>query len=640
MMDQTSLTIPINKLIVCRSPAEISLLDRVRREPDCCYLVGSDDIRVHREMEKYPWIQGVCWLEQMESFYGVAPEVIKFLEIINQWLASLGDNRHGIPPELLFWIRHCEGGMTTQRIQDLLLLIRSYQYLLDTCSISSIIILSHPQTEWEDQVLAKVGQSKGLKVEIIGCLRPSILKAKLVSWLKLLAREPYAIYSILRTRLRPGFQTREANDLKRPIAFQLCSSEDRHAENIIPLMKALKDKDQAVVAFRWQVAARGDVLQKESLPAADLEKWVSFTSLWEAPYRVFLTWKRARERREELLANPELSFRGVPVGPLLWPSVRYFFAAELSQRYRFLQAVKIYLAGQLPKAIKIWGGGILPEGHIVLKNLPKTPRPLIFNWFFGTVLDNPYESGLSSIDLFLAAGQAQKKYFERHGVPPERIALVGMSRYDHLYTFKKEFKKSYSLSFLNISDDFSYYILFDSNATLRGYLSAQEQLSVTEALLEFAGQHPEVALLVKPHPSHRSGTLEGLIDSFSLPNVFLIEKKMLPYHALNAADLLITKLSMIGLDAMLLSRPVLAVVLDGEEHFKIYGGAVENISSLATLKEILTMLVSEAGKKEAWVRDQMQRQKAFLEFFLGDPSSFSSAKMGAEALEEFLRNNN
>jgi hypothetical protein len=82
------------------------------------------------------------------------------------------------------------------------------------------------------------------------------------------------------------------------------------------------------------------------------------------------------------------------------------------------------------------------------------------------------------------------------------------------------------------------------------------------------------------------------------------------------------------------------VVLDGEEHFKIHGEAVENISSLAALKEILTMLVSEAGKKEAWVRDQMQRQKAFLEFFLGNPASFSSAKMGAEALDEFLRNNN
>jgi hypothetical protein len=79
-MDKTVLTIPINKLIVCRSPAEISLLDRVRRGPDSRYLIGSDDIRVHREMEQYPWIKGVCWLEQMESFYGVAPEVIKFLK--------------------------------------------------------------------------------------------------------------------------------------------------------------------------------------------------------------------------------------------------------------------------------------------------------------------------------------------------------------------------------------------------------------------------------------------------------------------------------------------------------------------------------------------------------------------------------
>jgi hypothetical protein len=55
-------------LIVWRSPAEISLLDWVRWEADCRYLAGSDDIRVHREVEQYPWIKVACWLEQMESF--------------------------------------------------------------------------------------------------------------------------------------------------------------------------------------------------------------------------------------------------------------------------------------------------------------------------------------------------------------------------------------------------------------------------------------------------------------------------------------------------------------------------------------------------------------------------------------------
>ena len=121
--------------------------------------------------------------------------------MINQWLESLGSDPKGIPKELLFWIRVCEGGVTTQRIQDLLLLIRSYQYLIDTYDISSIIILSHPKSQWEDDVLIKVSQSKDIKVQIVGGFRFDIVKARLIFWMKLLAREPYYIINILRAKL-------------------------------------------------------------------------------------------------------------------------------------------------------------------------------------------------------------------------------------------------------------------------------------------------------------------------------------------------------------------------------------------------------------------------------------------------------
>ena len=155
-------------LLVCRGLGELHLLQRLQPQPGCRYIVASDDVRVHLEIGKYPWVAEVCYLEQMESFYAVASEVIKYLELINQWLASLGNDSRGIPRELLFWIRHCEGGNTTQRIQDLLLLMRSYQHLIDTYKVNSIIILSHPQAGWEDDILIKLSESKGLNVEVIG----------------------------------------------------------------------------------------------------------------------------------------------------------------------------------------------------------------------------------------------------------------------------------------------------------------------------------------------------------------------------------------------------------------------------------------------------------------------------------------
>ena len=172
-------------LLVCRSLGEIHLLLRLQPQIGCRYIVASDDLRVHLEVKKYPWVAEACYLERMESLFAVASDVIKYLELINQWLESLGNNPQGIPRELLFWIRHCEGGKTTQRIQDLLLLIRSYQYLLDTYNISSIIVFSHPHAQWEDEILINVGQRQGVEVRVIGDLCFSILKARLFLELKI-----------------------------------------------------------------------------------------------------------------------------------------------------------------------------------------------------------------------------------------------------------------------------------------------------------------------------------------------------------------------------------------------------------------------------------------------------------------------
>jgi hypothetical protein len=619
---------------VCRDLSEIHLLPRVRPQPDRRYIVASDDSRVHLEMAKYPWVAEVCYLEQMESFYAVAPDVIKYLELINQWLESLGNDPKGIPKDLLFWIRHCEGGKTTQRLQDLLLLIRSYCYLLATYEISSIVILSHPQAEWEDDVLIKVGESKGIWVRIIGGFRLSILKARLLSGLKLAAREPYYIFPILRAKLLGLSRSHKPGVSEKEIIIQICSSDEKFKEDSVPIMKALKARGYDPVALLWRASEAAVKFQQEGLGAEELETFVPMASIWEAPYRVWVTWRQARRRRHEFLAHPGLQYRKVALGPLLWPSMQAFFGEELAQRYRLRQAAKKYFANHFPKAIRLWGRGVLAEGSIVSRSLNDQRRPLTFFWF-GAYFDNPYVE-YSSCDLYLAAGNNQKKYMEKRGVPSQRIVIVGISRYDHLSAFRKEFSPSQSRVYLNIPQDFQNYFLFDANSILRGYLTIQEQSLVIKALLNFAREHRSVALIIKPHPSSCPGMIEALIDYFSLSNIFLLNKKMLPYHALNAADLLITKVSTIALEAMLFKKPVISVLLDGEERFRIFGDAMECVNSLEALNDLIAMIISDSSRKAHWLENQINNQTAFLKEYLGN-SIAESAKNGAEAVDKFLR---
>jgi hypothetical protein len=622
-------------LLVCRSLSEIHLLLRFQPQSGCRYLVASDDLRVHLEVKKYPWVAEVCYLEQMESFFAVASDVIKYLALINQWLESLGNDSQGVPKELLFWIRHCEGGKTTQRIQDLLLLIRSYQYLLDAYDISAIIILSHPAARWDDDVLIQVGQKKGVEVNIIGQLSSSNLKARLLSLVKLLAREPYYIFSILQAKLWGRFRSHKPGISANEIAMQLCLPHDKFVEEHILVMKALKNLGYDPVVLLWRASKAAVKFQQEGLEVEQLETFVPTSSMGAAPYRVWLTWRQGWRRRREFLTHPGLRYRNIALGPLLWPSMVAFFWEELAQRYRLRQAARQYFRNHAPRAIRLWGGGILAEGRIVSKSLPGKPRPLTFLWV-GAAVEDPYYEPPSNA-LFLAAGDSQKEYLAKLGVPSQRIVTVGSSRFDHLAAFRAEHSPSQSRAYLNIPQDFHYYILFDSNEDSRGHLTVQEQSRVINALGNFAREHPSVALLVKPHPVHRPGWLEALLDYFALPNVFLLDKGMVPYHALNAADLLITKLSTIALEAMLFQKPVISILLDGEERFRIFGDAVERVNSLEALNELLTMLISEDGRRAAWVANQFKNQEKFCQDYFGNNVS-ESAKIGAAALDKFLTN--
>ena len=131
---------------------------------------------------------------------------------------------------------------------------------------------------------------------------------------------------------------------------------------------------------------------------------------------------------------------------------------------------------------------------------------------------------------------------------------------------------------------------------------------------------------------------EDFIAYFSLPNVYLIDKNMLPFHALNAADLLITKFSTIALEAMLFKRPVVSVLLDGGERFRIYGDAVESANSVEALQKLLSMMVVDANRRAQWVKNQMKNQTRFLKNYFCQ-STCKSAELGAEALDQILKKN-
>ena len=615
---------------------ELHFLSQIKPQSGYCYIIASDDIRVQKIVNEYPWVNDVCWIEQMESFFNVANDVIAFVDIINDWLKQFGDDKQGIPTDLLFWIKPAEGGMTTQRIQDMLLLIRSYLHLIEYNNVTDIMIISHPGMQWEDDVLIETARSRNVDVKVVGNNHPSVLRGKVLTFFKVFAREPYFILNFMRAKLYSIFRFKK-EILEKEIMFQLCSSANKHIAHTVPLMKSLKNKGYNPVALCWRAPGGAKKVRKMGLRAEELEKYSPFSSIWEGDYRVLHTWRNTLARKDEFLSHPELQYKSVPLGKLLWPSVKFFFVGELPQRYRLMSAIKRYYASHSPLAIRFWTE-VLPEGVIPLRNLNKSDETIVFqNFGFHALSESPYNTKpFLARDLNLALGSAQKRNLEQNGIPSNKIVTIGQVSWEKYSDLQKNFTQNQSSSYLQIPSNYSNYILYDSGAILRGYLAVQEQVETTTFLLDFAKEHPSVALVIKPHPNHKQGMLESLIDTYSLENVFIIDKKISLFHCINATDFLITKWSTSGIEAMYLKKPVVSIILDGENKFRIYADAAEYVNNIEELNKFVTPLMNDNNYRLQWTANLNDKATQFLSENFYEAPQLSSSELGADAIINFI----
>lgn len=621
-------------LVICREMSELPLLSHLQPQLEYRYVVASDDVLVQKAVRLYSWVGEVCWIEQMESFYPVANDVIRIVEIINRWLESVANQRRGMPGYLLHWPCHPEGGMTSQRVQDALLLIRSYLKLFQTYEVDAVYLLSDV-ANWEDQVLVQTARSRGIEVRRIGVLgyRAWSLTQKLYLCLRAVLKWPFRIFRITvsglnrqwgKTCVVTGCQkdgVRLNDDSRKLVMFQLCSSADKHVENIVPLMKALQEKGCRPVALTWGATEGAEKIRRAGLNAEEMEAFIPRSTFWEVRNRLLHAWREARLRRREFFRNEELAYESVALAPLLWPSIEFFLVSELRMRFRLDRALKEYFKTRHPVAVKLCGGAVLPEGYITWKNLSEEKRPLIFHYGIGVTFDWPYFTTEERSDLVFVAGDLEEQYLKEKGLPADRIVKTGSLRYGDLLSWRRENDASQSRACLKIPPNFDLHILYDCNAVLRGFLTTREQAQVASTLLAFAKEHSSVALIIKPHPTHQPGMLEDMIEHFALRNVFLLEASMLPYQALNAADLVITKYSTIGLEAMLLRRPVMSVLLDGEERWRtVFLDGVEYVTDLESLTAVLEKLTADSDFRSCWRKARLSQQDAFLRaYFFQQP---------------------
>jgi len=593
-------------------------------------LVATDDFRVQRVASKDARVAEVLPIEQMESMFSVADDVMRIRARVNEWLTR---SNCDIPGYLLEWIKWTEGGDTTQRIQDALLLVNSYKALLSR-EIREVVLPRSIQTMWEDDILLETARTEGIAVrevisfryrlgvvfglcavrrKILGKERQLYLFGNVITLLKALSLFGRILRCKLSTLGEPKAAHKPGN-----VVFLLASSADKHVANAAIVMREFERRDgYSAVAVCWDAPCGCRKIQAMQLEAENIEAWITTKDVISSMRSYIDVLRRFREEGSRFSDDTSLIHESVHLGGLLRPVVRRFLATHLLSRLFLYCAAKRYLERITPAALRTWGENILEPGIIFHELLKEGQRvdgkrnTLVFDFAVGINLPIPYCNMERRPDLVMLISEKDRDIYEMNMGKSDNTAVVGFGRASLIQDFKRQFTVENSLEVLSVPLG-RYNIFYVPSGYLRGHISPKEHESVATCLIDFAVSSPDTTFIIKPHPAESELFWQDLLDHYRHPaNVHLIDKRESPYHCINVSDVVITKSSTLALEAMEFGKVIISVVLDREKRFQeIYGGAAETFTDLDALVSFLGNITSTEETFESWKQGRLRIQDA------------------------------
>ena len=603
-------------LLLCRSFEQHKVLLRLVTSNNHRYIVASDDIRVHNLLANCPNIIQVLWITQMDTLYSVAESVITVIKEVNNWL-RYKSGCHPAIQDLNYWPMHCEGGDTSQRVLDLLLLEKSYESLITRVKIAKLIIINDLVTTWENELIIEIARKYKISVKILEVMQfKNRLRKNLWLYVRPLAVALYRTSQILMVKIKCILNSKIKYDPGQ-IAIQLVSSSKNHQNNSKVLAQALRDEGLDPIIIGWHLGITASDLTNERFKFTELEQSVRVSDLFLTWYRILISRWRGEFRLNVFPITNTLCKNPQVLKNILKRSVLDFYFNDLLDRALLKIASSRFFTYNKVKAFRPHSL-VLPQGTIFFRELTRAlPDTLVFiqgGWPYN--LYEPISNKESPIPRnqvrFFACSSLHRKILIEKGFCMENVTVTGLQWLESIMAFSRITTKLRSRERLGLQDG-EWYVLLDSNSILLGYQTAQEQQKVLNMMLNFAQLNSNCILMIKAHPNSQDTIIKHLVAEYALPNVQLIESLVLPYDAINASDLLITKISTMALEAMYLNVPTIGIILDNEPNWKVYEEGIEYENSLYSLRTRLQELLDNRLKRQNWCKEMRERNRFFFE---------------------------
>jgi len=158
-------------------------------------------------------------------------------------------------------------------------------------------------------------------------------------------------------------------------------------------------------------------------------------------------------------------------------------------------------------------------------------------------------------------------------------------------------------------------VLFAHGWPLRGKATAKEIRTAADAVLDAAEQASGLDVYCKPHPSDTQSGLRARCAERGSDSILYVEPEAPIEDLLAEVDVVVTKISSVGFEALAADCAVVQVILDagGDPWAAQYGGSADTYRDATALRETLIRLAADEAAREEWVSDHARRRRAFVE---------------------------
>ena len=608
-----------NILVISDNNFDFELLKKIPFKESNIYL-ATDSANDHSLAKNHESITECLFIQQMVPFTENLDTFLLIIDSINKNLKKSNLLAKFFNSSDIEWSYHVEGGFNV-KIQSLLIKNTILENIINKYNITHVYFNKNNY----DKDYFLLAQKKNIKII------NSTLSLKNNNF-KSIIQSFYFLYKdfVNSFHRKPEFISNKI------VLFQLMGSAKKHTEHLKNVISNFNNSSLSTVTFAWRTDF--DYFKKNiGSPYIKLESFLTLFDFLNSFLKILLLTIFYPIIINNLKSHLKIKHHDLNLSSFLASYTISSLYTDSINSFRFGNAFKRLVNYVKPKAVQVVGMPALMSGRKIADNLDK--NTIKFNYLTmmtrNKVLADynfkKYKNFYQDFILFIRNNidyytHSKRDYLEKHNI----------IRYtDNMKSVKKKTQETRELlkNKLDIRSSYDHYIFFDFPYLLMGNKPIEESFIVINILKEFLTKNPNIAVLIKPHPSSDENLLH-LSGINTNSNCYVYSKDNSPEDILSLSDLTITKYSTIGIESMLHDNIVLSYNFMNVQEFKVYGEAAHYCYSATELQYLLNDIFKSDLSFLNYKEESIQNNDAFLEDFY--PKEITDYKTIAFEIEKRL----